>query len=296
MGKLFYNYFKSKSISKEICIDREKIAASPLKDVLVSVNPKAGIDIVFKDDSPWTLKREKYFLYRDTGKAFVVIDSVAAPTASFEDKTALVADKSECYTVRFRDECGSLSEPSPMACSVYLLQNAVDDLLWTAALPFSLGGLSRYEIIALNETTLAEESITPKSPYENTHQADISKYEAYAPFRIKAVSYTGKESYSNIFKIPIPLQLLLPSAFSPNGDGINDLLMLYGKTKRIQSFQIYIYNRWGNLVFSDTNPTFKWDGTFQGTPLAAEVYSFRWNATLDDGSTHAQSGELRLLR
>lgn len=50
------------------------------------------------------------------------------------------------------------------------------------------------------------------------------------------------------------------TAFSPNGDGIND--RLYLSAFQVQVTQIAIFNRWGQTVFSITNPNHYWDGTF----------------------------------
>ncbi len=278
------------SLSNKICINREKISASPIKDISVTVNDKALTDILYQDDSAWPLKREKYFLYKEEGNQYVKIDSSATAGQTFTDTKNLPTLASHCYKIQFRDECGSLSELSPPACSIFLTENAVKDLQWTAASPFALGGLNRYEVLALNEASLADERLIIKSPYDNTHHPDLSPYEAYAPFQIKAVSYTGKESRSNILKIPIPVLLYFPSAFSPNGDDINETFLMLGKTKRLRQFRLEVFNRWGNLVFSTDQVDFHWEG------LEPAVYTFRLEAVLDNDSIHRQTGTFSIIR
>lgn len=57
--------------------------------------------------------------------------------------------------------------------------------------------------------------------------------------------------------------LPIPSAFSPNSDGHNDVFHLINP-QRVQSLKVTIYNRWGELVFSDDRVDFYWDGTYRG--------------------------------
>ncbi len=289
-GYIDEGYLDTVVISQKKCINREKISASPIKDISVTVNDKALTDILYQDDSAWPLKREKYFLYKEEGNQYVKIDSSATAGQTFTDTKNLPTLASHCYKIQFRDECGSLSELSPPACSIFLTENAVKDLQWTAASPFALGGLNRYEVLALNEASLADERLIIKSPYDNTHHPDLSPYEAYAPFQIKAVSYTGKESRSNILKIPIPVLLYFPSAFSPNGDDINETFLMLGKTKRLRQFRLEVFNRWGNLVFSTDQVDFHWEG------LEPAVYTFRLEAVLDNDSIHRQTGTFSIIR
>jgi gliding motility-associated-like protein len=67
------------------------------------------------------------------------------------------------------------------------------------------------------------------------------------------------------------INIYVPKAFSPNNDGTNDLLkpILVG----IQTFHYFtVYNRWGNIVFTTTDPNQGWDGTFKGVPQPVETY------------------------
>ena len=67
--------------------------------------------------------------------------------------------------------------------------------------------------------------------------------------------------------------LFVPTAFSPNGDGLNDTWALVG----IDSFpkcSVRIYNRWGELIFEASPYSKPWDGTYRGQPVGTGVYSF----------------------
>src|SRR5690606_31279313 len=64
--------------------------------------------------------------------------------------------------------------------------------------------------------------------------------------------------------------IYLPNAFTPNGDGENDLLFVRGNY--ITSIDFHIYNRWGQEVFSTTDQSTPWDGTFNGKKLQPDVF------------------------
>jgi gliding motility-associated-like protein len=87
----------------------------------------------------------------------------------------------------------------------------------------------------------------------------------------------------------------LPSAFSPNGDGLNDVFRVKDlKFRTLQEFRIY--NRWGQEVFSTTNPGRGWDGTFNGTPADPGVYHYIIRVGRPDGTMQRYKGDVTLLR
>ena len=66
----------------------------------------------------------------------------------------------------------------------------------------------------------------------------------------------------------------LPNVFTPNGDGFNDLFRPF-PFRHIESINIIIYNRWGQLVFESNNPEINWNGNdLNGNPLPDGVYFY----------------------
>jgi len=66
-------------------------------------------------------------------------------------------------------------------------------------------------------------------------------------------------------------QIFVPTAFTPNGDGVNDLFRPIGVgIKSIEYFRVY--NRWGQLVFSTTINGHGWDGNIGGKPQSTNTY------------------------
>jgi len=63
----------------------------------------------------------------------------------------------------------------------------------------------------------------------------------------------------------------MPSAFTPNGDGLNDVFRVkYPFT--VSAFSFAIFNRWGERVFQSNDITKGWDGTYNGTDQNAGAY------------------------
>lgn len=94
-------------------------------------------------------------------------------------------------------------------------------------------------------------------------------------------------------------QYYLPNTFTPNNDGLNDVLMVVGSDIDENRFKLDIFNRWGDIVFSTTNPSTAWTGnTYNGAYYCPEgVYN--WNAVIVSKSTGERfeiQGHLNLIR
>lgn len=86
----------------------------------------------------------------------------------------------------------------------------------------------------------------------------------------------------------------VPNAFSPNGDGQNDILLVKGRG--VQSILFRVFNRWGEKVFETNNINTGWDGTYKGEPQEMEVYAWTLNAVLDGNISVIKSGNVTLIR
>jgi len=90
------------------------------------------------------------------------------------------------------------------------------------------------------------------------------------------------------------VSIFVPTAFSPNGDGKNDLLFIRGGTCMSQ-MKFMVFDRWGELVFETTNPETTWDGTFKSTALETGVFIFYLSGTLHNGQSINKKGNITLL-
>lgn len=99
-------------------------------------------------------------------------------------------------------------------------------------------------------------------------------------------------------------ELIVPTAFSPNNDGHNDLLVLHGWDKCVSEFSIMIFNRWGQKVFETNNPIHSWDGTYKpgetalgsNKELNSAVFVYYLNATLYSGEKMNRKGNITVIR
>ncbi|GAB4002578.1 T9SS C-terminal target domain-containing protein [Spirosoma daeguense] len=89
----------------------------------------------------------------------------------------------------------------------------------------------------------------------------------------------------------------LPDAFTPNNDGINDVLEIF--TAYIIDYEFRIYNRWGEVIFVSNNPEQKWDGTYKGSAYPSMLYPYivqYRSESFPERGTITKRGSVLLLR
>ena len=79
--------------------------------------------------------------------------------------------------------------------------------------------------------------------------------------------------------------LAVPNVFTPNGDGKNDEFRVAYRSLR--DFHIWVYNRWGKLVYESTDPAKGWDGNINGRPAAEGAYFYVVRAMGTDAAKNA---------
>lgn len=87
-----------------------------------------------------------------------------------------------------------------------------------------------------------------------------------------------------------------PNAFSPNGDGQNDVFRLFAGGCIEEVLFLEVYDRWGGLVFAGEGLSAAWDGNFKGKPCPQGLYVFQAALRALDGSTVNAVGEVHLVR
>jgi gliding motility-associated-like protein len=88
--------------------------------------------------------------------------------------------------------------------------------------------------------------------------------------------------------------VFVPDAFSPNGDGQNDVL--YVKGVCIKSMDFIIYDRWGNKVFETQDPKVGWDGKYNGQPMNTGTFVYYLQALTNDNKLTTKKGNITLVR
>lgn len=99
------------------------------------------------------------------------------------------------------------------------------------------------------------------------------------------------------FKVEVSTSVLnVPNAFSPNGDGVNDVFRVKQDYKSIVDFHAYIFSRHGKKLYEWTDITGGWDGTYHGSDVADGVYYVRIDAKGADGRRYNIKKAVNLLR
>ncbi|MES2005125.1 MAG: gliding motility-associated C-terminal domain-containing protein [Bacteroidota bacterium] len=88
--------------------------------------------------------------------------------------------------------------------------------------------------------------------------------------------------------------IFVPNVFTPNGDGVNDVLLVYGTA--IASIRLIIFNQWGGQIFVSTDVSKGWDGTNKGQRSPAGLYTYALEAIMQDGKKITKGGTFNLIR
>lgn len=96
-------------------------------------------------------------------------------------------------------------------------------------------------------------------------------------------------------------QLLIPNAFIPNksGPGSGNILnneVFLPISEKVTTFQMMVFNRWGELMFESTNPEVGWDGYYKGRLCPQDVYIYRITVEYENGRKMTRTGDVNLLR
>jgi gliding motility-associated-like protein len=92
--------------------------------------------------------------------------------------------------------------------------------------------------------------------------------------------------------------IYVPNAFTPNSDGNNDVFNVVGLGLDPDQFEMWIFDRWGNLIFSTTDLNKGWDGKVNGGAEIAQIDTYVWKVKAKDitGASHNLIGKVSLIK
>ncbi len=152
------------------------------------------------------------------------------------------------------------------------------------------GGFAPLQVTAMINST------TDKATFDFNGLAQMTNVSS-ATYRFdEAGSYTVTcETVGKRLSAEVTVLGILPSAFSPNGDGVNDQFV--AASDLVQSIDLKIYDREGRPVFSGKGKQTAWDGHLSnGQPARDGTYFYHIFATSVNGETYEQKGTIRLFR
>lgn len=127
-------------------------------------------------------------------------------------------------------------------------------------------------------------------------ETNMLEVEKSGTYHIKMTNDVGCETIS-VFEVKESCdpKFYIPTAFTPNNDGTNDIFQVFGQD--FNKFEIQIFNRWGEVVFYTKDKQETWDGTYRGKDMPSGIYicviKYR---ELPNGETQELKSELHLIR
>ena len=225
--------------------------------------------------------------------------SVLSTTAqnAFADAAYSVLDAS-CYQVTYRDVCDNQSPPSIESCPVRLTATLLKDntisLSWTPYAGWT-NGVSGYTVEKYSEGGQLLLTFDVGNTTAYIDASDDLNFQTFVYVVRASPADPGiAQSVSNRVSILKDPNLFHPTAFTPNGDNLNDNFTVFGQY--VAAFELKIFNRWGELLFTTDNIDAGWDGTFRGNAMPEGTYTFIALITDRAGRTFKRSGSVLLLR
>ena len=151
----------------------------------------------------------------------------------------------------------------------------------------SIGGDAWYWNFGDGDTTFAWNVEHRYSPVMNDYDVTL----------VAISNYGCKDSITGRVKIVEEVTFHIPTAFSPDGDGKNEVFRPYGNALSDEGYSMTIYDRWGEVVFESTNINEGWDGKIKGNRKGTTgMYSYIIRFIDVYGVPHERSGYVNLIR
>lgn len=232
------------------------------------------------------------------GSGFLPYAKLDASTYSYYDLQTDASENIYTYRINAEDTCSYTGAYSNSGQNILLTVNDSDAfpvISWTSYYDWPEGVREYVLELSDNEMQNFEPIASFLRPVSHTDNVTDKDQEYYC-YRITAYHQTRPdvESKSNIVCIPTILYAFVPNAFTPNSDGLNDTFLIKGKN--IHSFNLKIFNKWGEEIYSSTDINDGWDGTYNSIPCPVDTYYFHLKLTGSNGQQKSVSGTLNLIR
>lgn len=269
-----------------------------MRYVTVQKNNNGAIDIFWQPINAQFLST-KWKIYRRASNepAERLIDSTAPNITMYTDRHVNTAELTYIYRVEARNTCGVKMSTNRHRQILLTSQPTNDSNIafrftayegWTA-------GVGRYNVYRFMD----EDTDGELYDFNNSRNFSlVSPLHGWQHcYQIEAIEGPGGDSsisYSNKICFDLPPRLFMPNAFTPgDADRLNAYFMAVAANYK--TFEMSIYNRWGERLFSTNDPSVGWDGSFRGQPAPQGVYVYI--ANMKGGKSNIyKKGTFHLLR
>ena len=265
-----------------------------LPDITATVD---GNSVVLSWDAPAapTIVSSYQVSKSSNGSFFAPIATITE--TSFTDTGLRIDESVYCYRVDYLDECANISLEGSQACAILLSAQEEDVTLisefeWTEYEGWE-NGILEYIVEILDEqgNVVSSENVGLQTSFINMNPDPEAQFVAY---RIRVVGNDGFEAVSNVLSYRYEARLFIPDAFTPNNDGVNDILEI--NSIFVNQFSIKFFNRWGDLIYSSEDLADAWDGLLGNNEAPEGTYAYVAEITDFEGTTKTQAGSFLLLR
>ncbi|WP_167855193.1 gliding motility-associated C-terminal domain-containing protein [Hymenobacter wooponensis] len=217
--------------------------------------------------------------------------------------STLTLPQALCYTARFQDACGNRSSESAAVCPVVLSASSANAegtlvrLSWSALRGPDPAAPVTYRVLVLSANNAVLSSISAGAALSLPALAPLLNQQDQQVLRYRVEATGGglaSPSYSNVATVARAVKLFVPTAFTPNGDGLNDVLELRGRY--LDNFRFVVIDRNGQEVFRATTRSQTWDGRIGTTAPVPGAYVWRFEANDQAGQHVVQQGTVTILR
>lgn len=244
-------------------------------------------------DTTFTILKRKVL----DGARFEKVGEVPGNVFSFTMDDVNTKDYPFEFSVIGANLCGELSQAPPHT-TVWLHgekpETYIVEMEFTDYLGWNEGVLDYTLYRSLQDKTPFEPFDAFISPIRVTYENGLEHYTQC--YRVKATENDGNEaeSWSNELCFNFPPVMYIPNVFSPNRDGLNDMFLV--SAGAIKTFNIKIFNRWGEQLFESDDIQNGWDGTFSGVECQQGVYLYIVEYSDYADKKYANKGTVHLVR
>ncbi len=262
----------------------------PIENITATI---IGQDIQLNWEAPQNFLPIGYIISRSIESGpYKVLDTLTI--TEYFDTELFTQSTRYNYKIFYYDACGNLSEESINISPVLLVSEFDKTITWSEYEGW-VNGVSEYILEKYDENGQLIESISLGLSTSYQEDQTLNPYQ-FILYKVIAVpvDILNDEAESNLLELIYRSKVAFPNAFTPDGDGLNDIFIFEGRF--ITAVNMKIYNRWGALVYQTTTVDEGWDGMINGKPAPLGTYIHYTELTDDMGISFIKSGEIVLLR
>lgn len=296
--QLLSNYSNgSQSLSLQKCgIAFSTNTPTATNNVTAVVNTN-GVDLIWQQDAAF--QAAEYSVFRRPGSENFGLLSTTTEQSYTDNGYTTEGDF--CYRINYKDVCNNSSaigiDVCPIQLSVDIDSDNIITLTWSDYTGWA-NGVNSYVV---------EKYDAQGAPLQTFNVVGASSFEDTAPdptnqtfiYVVRANANTAGlgQAVSNEVTAIKKLIVNYPTAFTPNGDNVNDTYQPEVPTQHdyLSTFEMKIYNRWGELLFTTTDIFKGWDGRYKGKEQPEGTYVYVTTITDFAGRTLKHSSSVVLL-